>query len=512
MNTAGIFMKRFIYFFFTLLILVPLISCEPAKSSDNTDASVDTGVDGDVSDTADISDITDVIDINDVSDISDITDINDVTDIIDGNVDADSQIDGGTELRDDGLLPGDYYTKAVFSADRTSINSYFSGISYTPPTGSYLLIGKVENTAGYPAVTWFSMGETAFTYSAGNYWPASTVKLAAAVFALQTLGNFGLTALATVSFTDDDGTYVGSVSDLIENAIIISDNVAYNRLMEIAGFTEVNDIYLTSDTGQPQMVLQRRYTHPLPSSDLRHSPEITYSEGSNSGIIPSRVSNQLYSWCTNEANCITLIELADVLRRVVLADDLGIEEIYDLTASDRILLMDSLSASSCKFESAISPLFSSSVEIYNKTGQVSSDDRLDHGYIYDPVSGEEWIVAVSMPYSTTTDTSLGNLVANGITAVRNSTTQSPFLRTNEGPEITVQADFAGLDAEFTVDAPGADSVEIYVDRWFLGNAVPTGAYFTLNHSFSQSGLRQMVVITRAGGSFHSYRILNIQVP
>lgn len=509
MNTAGIFMKRFLYTFLALLILVPLISCEPAKSSENTDASVDSGVDADVTEDADISDISD---INDVTDIVDVTDIKDVSDITDGNVDADSQVDGGTVLRDDGLLPGDYYTRAFLSADRTSINSFFSGISYAPPSGSYLLIGKVENTAGYPAVTWFSMGETAFTYSAGNYWPASTVKLAAAVFALQTLGNFGLTAYATVSFTDDDGTYAGSVSDLIENAIIISDNVAYNRLMEIAGFTEVNDLYLTSDNGQPQMVLQRRYTHPLPSSDLRHSPEITYSEGSNSGVIPSRVSNQLYSWCTNEANCITLVELADVLRRVVLSDDLGADEIYDITASDRILLMDSLSASSCKFESAISPLFSSSVEIYNKTGQVSSDDRLDHGYIYDPVSGEEWIVAVSMPYSTTTDASLGNLVANGITAVRNSTTQSPFLRTNEGPEITVQADFVGLDAEFTIEAPGADSVEIYVDRWFLGNAVNSGAYFTLNHSFSQSGLRQMVVVGRSGGNFHSYRILNIQVP
>lgn len=497
---------------FMLLIMIVFLnaaSCDPAKSSNNNDASVDSG--SDIEDVIDITDVSDS-DVSDISDITDVTDIIDVADVTDGDVDADSQVDGGTILRDDGLEPGDYYTKAFLSADRTSINSYFSTISYSVPSGSYMLIGRVENTAGYPSVTWFSLGETAFTYSSGNYWPASTVKLAAAVFALETLENYNLTASANVSFTDDDGAFSGSVSDLIEAAIIISDNVAYNRLMEIAGFTEVNDSYLTSENGQPQMVLQRRYTHPLPSSDLRHSPEISYSEGSLSGVIPARVSNQVYSWCTNEANCLTLLELSDILRRVVFHDELGLDEKYGIGIADRDLLMNSLLSSSCKFASAIAPLFSSSVEIYNKTGQVSTDDRLDHGYIYDPVSEEEWIVAVSMPYQTTTDSDLGNLVANGITAVRNSSTQSPFLRTNTGPEITLQADFTGLQAQFTIDAPGADSVDLYVDRWFLGSAVQSGNYFTLSHAFSQSGLRQMIIITRFGGSFHSYRILNFEVP
>ncbi|MBN2725297.1 MAG: serine hydrolase [Deltaproteobacteria bacterium] len=244
-------------------------------------------------------------------------------------------------LRDDGLESGTYYEKMVNSTDRTLITEYFNEISWLPPQGAYLLIGKVVEFNSITGIKWFSMGGTGFTYSYGNFWPASTVKLAASVFALKKVAEYGLTGDAVLSFSDDDGNYSGTLRNLYETAIINSDNVSYNRLMLIAGFTEVNDQYLTEDAGYPDMILQRRYTHPFPESDLRHSPEITYSEGTLSGIIPSRSSSQIYSVCPEDANCITLSEMTDILRRVVM-DELDFPDSWNLSSHDHALLMDAL--------------------------------------------------------------------------------------------------------------------------------------------------------------------------
>ena len=169
-------------------------------------------------------------------------------------------------------------------ADRTSLGDAFARAGYRPPAGTHLLAAKVETGVGQPAYSFFSLGESGFAYSDGRYWPASTVKLMAAVGALRTMRSYSVTGAARVRFDDPDGRYEGTVRELYKAALTVSSNVAYNRLMEIAGFDELNEQYL-DEAGLTRTVLQRRYTHPTPEADLRTSPPIIFNEGISSGTI-----------------------------------------------------------------------------------------------------------------------------------------------------------------------------------------------------------------------------------
>ncbi|MBN2725296.1 MAG: hypothetical protein JXR95_14625 [Deltaproteobacteria bacterium] len=151
--------------------------------------------------------------------------------------------------------------------------------------------------------------------------------------------------------------------------------------------------------------------------------------------------------------------------------------------------------------------------IYNKLGQVSGDDRLEHGLVVDPSSGERWFVAASLPYNTTTDADLGNLIQKGILAVKNSEDAGVMLSPDSGIEIIVQCDAAVLpQVNFTISAPGADRVDLYVDRWFLGSDYSTSDIFRIEHNFDFGGTRQLVVVAYNSGNISGIRTMNMIIP
>ncbi|MBU1534641.1 class A beta-lactamase-related serine hydrolase [Myxococcota bacterium] len=500
------------------LLALTLTSCAPAGGSDNTDGGLDDIVTDTLNDSTEDSDHPDGnTDSGDALDVVEDT-------LADSSTDADA--DGGqtldpTPLRDDAAAILNAYEWGEAVSNRTALAAQFSLSAYTPPPGAYLLIGKVLQGVNSPAVRWYSYGDTAFTYSPGNYWPASTVKLTAAVGALMTLSTYGLTSQAQVNFTDDDGAYSGTVETLMGDAIRISSNVAYNRLMEIAGFEAMNETYLTDQQGYPNMVLQRRYTHPYPASNLRLSPEITYSEGALSGVIPQRQGTSTYVACDNEANCITLFELLDVMRRVTLHAELPAEEHFSVTPSDITRLLSALHDAPSTMESGAQMALGANITVYNKTGLVAGDDRLDHGLIVDDTTGERYLVAVSLPYNTTTEAQLAELVREALLALSLSSESHPPIQTTQGVPLTVQMDDLGIDTgtgyrrvNLTVEAPGADSIAVWVDTWPLPAFSPTAVpdRLSLEYSFSVQGLRHLVIMAYQAGQPLSFRRLTLDIP
>lgn len=114
-----------------------------------------------------------------------------------------------------------------------------------------------------------------------GWWPASAVKLLAAVAALERLHGWGFGPAASVTFhylEEDLGDVTLTVEEIVRAAITPSDNTAYDRLIEIAGYEWLNDIFLTDANGLGASVLQRGYggRHRYADSgrgSLRNAPE-----------------------------------------------------------------------------------------------------------------------------------------------------------------------------------------------------------------------------------------------
>ena len=297
-----------------------------------------------------------------------------------------------------------WYKETQRHTNKSYLSEYFNQIHYKAPDHTYALIAPIRVEKGKLSIQYYSYLNTAFEYSmtkAGeeNYWPASTVKLAAAVMALLKLNSYGVNHQTVVSFTDLEGSYNNTVEKLCRDAIIPSNNRAYNRLMEIAGFDEINDYYLPNVFHFPKMVLQRRYVRQHPNDSLRDSPEISYTNGSKSGVIPERHSSgKMRPQCPRESNCTTLAELGEVMFRVVLHEELPKNRRLALPQEDIDMLRDALRKAPSCIGDGVAAAMGSDAIVYNKGGKVTADDRLEIAIVSSPDKQERYLIALSMPY------------------------------------------------------------------------------------------------------------------
>jgi len=292
----------------------------------------------------------------------------------------------------------------------------FAAIGYEPPPGTHLLAAR-EVSGAHPGFDWFSLGDTGFVGSQDRYWPASTVKLITAVAALQTMARLGQSGAARISFVDDDGPYFGTVRQLAFEAVRVSSNAAYNRTVLVTGFDELNDQILPA-WGLHHTVLQRRYTRPpgVTELSLRHSPPMRWTEGEARGAIPARVGTGRHPECPNEGNCTTLFELLEVLRRVVLHFELPPAERFELRDADADALRMAMLTSRSRMALGAEAAFGE-VVVYNKTGTVPGDDRLDHGLVVQLETGRRFLLALALPYNTTDNSDAQELARQTLIAL-----------------------------------------------------------------------------------------------
>ena len=323
------------------------------------------------------------------------------------------------------FLPTDsehWFAQVREHADTTRIAAYFEKIGFTPRPHTYALIAPIYSNGGQIELEYYSYLDTAFEYSMApdgseNYWPASTVKLAACVLALMRMQEFGVDSQATIALDDIDGHYEGTVENLCRAAIIPSDNHAYNRLMEIAGFDRINDEYLPHVLHMPRMVLQRRYLRAHPHDNLRSSPEIQFTLGDVQGSIPaSQSAGKIRPECPREANCTTLAELAEVMLRTVMHENLPDGRRLPLPQPEidriRAALLEAPSCIGKGVRRALGP----DAKVYNKGGKVTSDDRLEVAVV---TNGDaRYLIALSVPYYEGVEEETNAIAEHLIRAVR----------------------------------------------------------------------------------------------
>ena len=270
----------------------------------------------------------------------------------------------------------------VDEVDDATLEAALTDAGVGLPVGSSVYAVRIDETG---AATAYEAGAGA---GYGGFWPASSVKLLAAVGALEYLTGLGFTGEARI--TMDGETF--TVADLYQAAIADSSNEAYDQLVRIAGVDWLNEQFLTAANGFGDTVIQRSYT----GWGVDVSPAMTVVEDGRRLTVPARRATGSYG-CEDDGNCSTLLDLTESVRRVTLDAELPDEERFDIAAGDVAGLAEALLASEGFVEPAVSAVLGTAALVYNKPGYVPGNECVDVALLNHEAAGERYLLAVETP-------------------------------------------------------------------------------------------------------------------
>jgi len=290
----------------------------------------------------------------------------------------------------------------VRASDTTTLPRLLKARGFKPPEQFKALVislGRPGRNKALAPPRVFSYGSTATDRE--NWWPASTVKLYAAIAALEVTHEKGLRPTARATFKYAEGERKGRISGLVHMALVPSNNLAFDRLVEIVGAARLNDVFFTPAKGFTRTVMQRSYfgrvrLEPSGVGTNRHSPAITLSDGRKSVDLPER--NPTTAWdCPDEGNCTTLIDLAEALRRVMLHERLPASQRFALGPAELKVLRRALSHRKKRGNGVVDGLakgYGKGLEFAHKPGY-SRKWFSDAVFARDTRSGRAWLVAMA---------------------------------------------------------------------------------------------------------------------
>jgi len=307
--------------------------------------------------------------------------------------------EGATELATDPIES--WKDGAQLVIDDQFLADAFAAAGYRLPAGSEVYVVEIIDGIDQPAYLLYEAGEGAFST---DFWPASTVKLLAAVAAVEYVGDLGFTGDAVVSVGAASEV---TLSSIYEAAITVSSNDAYDRLLQIAGLDYINGEF-ADEYGLDSIQYGTSYS----GLTVTSSPQLTITEGKDPGdseippasdapatttaVVDARSASEDYG-----SNDTDLFDLIEGLRRVMLADELPEEDRFDLPAADLDRIQQALIESGPSFfEAAAIEVLGDDVIVANKAGWVPGSECLDTAYILDPDTGWSFLIAATQPYQT----------------------------------------------------------------------------------------------------------------
>lgn len=238
----------------------------------------------------------------------------------------------------------------VAEVDEEHLPALFAEAGYETPETLKALVGIVDLPAdGPPRAQWFDWRGT--STDRDDWWPASSIKLYAAVAALERSRELGFQPAAMLTYhyeSEDENEYRGRLSQIVSHAIVASNNLAFDRLVEFVGMDYLNRRFFTAANGLEHTAFLRAYGGRNRNPDNghavnRHSPPITVQRGRRVRELPARDGRGRYE-CPDQGNCTTLRDLAGSIYRVMLHEHLPEEGRYDLGERELALLRSTLEA------------------------------------------------------------------------------------------------------------------------------------------------------------------------
>lgn len=410
-----------------------------------------------------------------------------------------------------------WFDLAYHLTDRQLIEARFAELGYRLPRGALVLVVHVRDGVGQPRFDHYTVRNTAFDPAPDSFIPLSTVKLMATVGALSTLANLGLDGDTRLRFDDVEGAFDGRLDDIYRQALLHSDNESYNRLVEVAGWDELNERTLTARWGLPIFVIRARYGSAHKGHSLKKSPKISYRTHAGWESIPKRRGEVGFPHCPR-GNCVTVFELHDALRRIVLWDELPEAQRFPIPEVDQRRIRDYLLQARNRLQPSATKAWGEPVEVHNEVGRSPGIVLIENAYLRAPGSGERMFVVLSLPFPRDDDPifRLHRLTKTIIPAMNDAASPGPGLQEDAGPETSLELrrrPDGGALFVAEVSDPAVDRLELWADRQLLGapSRDPRGR-FVLEVPEGPVGEQAIVALGYAGPTLESYRAVLVDYP
>jgi hypothetical protein len=270
-----------------------------------------------------------------------------------------------------------------------SLDARLAGMGFALPEHANVYAVRVVEGAQGRVYQQFQAGGGAL---ATDFWPASSIKVLAALGALDFARSLGYTGAATVTFDGDDADGTRTLRSIYEPAIRDSSNYDYDLLVRIAGRDRLNSQFLTAAHGFPATSITRSYAH----TEIDDSPAMIIEEGDKRTYVPERKA-ALDPEC-KAGNCSNLFEMAESVRRIVLAEQLPPEQRFDLDPADLADLRRSLLEAEGFFAPAVTAVLGPGARVYSKPGDAADLDCLDVAFIQ-AADGRKFLLAATVPHA-----------------------------------------------------------------------------------------------------------------
>lgn len=249
------------------------------------------------------------------------------------------------------------------------------------PPGANVFAARIVDGGPSPAYVAYEAGGGGLD---SGFFPASTVKVLAAVGALELLHSHGFTGAAVMN-----GGY--SIREFYDAALRHSSNSDYDELVRIAGVDWLNRSFLPS-RGYRSTRIQRAYGE---GDQVAESPVIEIAEGDRTLTLPERRSDDDYG--CGGSNCSNLLELVDALRRVVLSEELPPDDRFAVSAADVVGLREALRGAESWIGPGVREVLGPDATTYSKPGWATGRDCVDIGLVTDSQTGRRYLIGVSAP-------------------------------------------------------------------------------------------------------------------
>ncbi|MCA9581110.1 MAG: hypothetical protein KC416_04905, partial [Myxococcales bacterium] len=308
--------------------------------------------------------------------------------LADGAIAASGDGDTRRPLRDDGREPMWRWDEmAARTMDRDLLAAGFDELSYSPPAGTEIYAAVIVESDMGPGYAMYEWGGGAFAQS---FWPASTIKVHASLAALRYVASRGFSSSATVKWASG---FTDKVSSIVDRAIRVSSNEDYDRTIRIAGFDELNTVWLSDERGFPTTNIKGGYA----GFEVKNPPGYTLTEGAKTDVVPARAAQGTYPCASGKSNCTNLFELTEAVRRVVLRDEVPLAEQFDIPEKELALVESALcNATPSFFADGAKKVLGAGTVICHKPGWVPGLDSLDHGLVTAD-DGRRFLLAAAIP-------------------------------------------------------------------------------------------------------------------
>lgn len=230
-----------------------------------------------------------------------------------------------------------------------------------------LVIDKYDFNAGTKTRYFWNSEEV--DDSIDDWYPASTVKYLAAAGALERLSELGFNSedtTVTLHYKNGTNTKVLPFTDILNKAIINSDNTAYNQLVQITGHRRLHGTILADY----DLHLSRPYVkdtwQALTGSREFDSPQITLQDTSGKSVTLEADSHQAPRACPSRSSCARLSSFTDSIYDLVLGGR------FDISDSNRSELLRVLSAKKPRgdtfLDAILSQISNETFDVYHKAG------------------------------------------------------------------------------------------------------------------------------------------------